>query len=413
MPKDEPNKQRHYDLVVYGASGFTGTLVVEYLARHYPVSDSLRWAIAGRNREKLQSMTDRLCADGPRPDIVVVDSADLAALRRMTANTRVILTTVGPYARYGSQLVRACVETATDYCDLCGEVQWMQRMIDAHQSQAVASGARLVMCCGFDSIPSDIGVFTLQSRAVEISGEPLKEVRLLVRAMRGGASGGTIASLLNAIDEAKSDKSAARALRNPYALNPVDERRGPDGPDQSGIRFDPDARVWTAPFVMAAVNTRVVRRSNALLNYRYGKDFRYSESTIAGAGFGARLRAMFMSLALRSFIVASAIPLLRRLVIKRFLPKPGEGPSREARENGYFNLQLFGRLKSGELLTLRVTGDKDPGYGSTSQMLAEAAIGLASGECAVAGGFWTPASAVGEALRARLERSAGLSFQFE
>ena len=193
----------------------------------------------------------------------------------------------------------------------------------------------------------------------------------------------------------------------------MDERSGPDGPDQNGSRFDTDLGVWTAPFVMATVNTRVVRRSNVLLDYLYGRDFRYSESTYVGAGFGSRLRAMFMGLSLRSFIVASAIPLTRRLVLQRFLPKPGEGPSRQARDNGYFNLLLLGRLKSGELLKLRVKGDKDPGYGSTSQMLAEAAICLASGECSVPGGLWTPAAALGHALRGRLERSAGLSFEFE
>ena len=215
MPNSEQSGQREYDLVVYGASGFTGSLVVDYLARHYPVGDSLRWAVAGRNREKLQATVDRLCGDGPRPDILIVDSVDFDALKCVTADARVVLTTVGPYARYGSNLVRACAETATDYCDLCGEVQWMQRMIDAHQEAAAASGARIVMCCGFDSIPSDIGVFTLQSRAIEISGEPLQECRLLVRAMKGGASGGTIASLLNAIDEAKSDKSAATRVKKP------------------------------------------------------------------------------------------------------------------------------------------------------------------------------------------------------
>ena len=413
MPNIERNDDRKYDLVVYGASGFTGSLVVEYLARRYPPAEALRWAVAGRHGGKLQATLERLCPDGPRPDILVVDSADFGALMQMTAAARVILTTVGPYARYGSELVRACVESATDYCDLCGEVQWMQRMIDTYQDAAAASGSRIVMSCGFDSIPSDIGVYTLQSRAIELTGEPLPECRLLVRAMKGGASGGTIASLLNAIDEAKADRSAARALKHPYSLNPAEDRTGPDGPDQSGSRFDPDAGAWTAPFVMAAVNTRVVRRSNALLDYLYGRDFRYSESTFVGSGFGSRLRAMTLGLSLRLFILASAIPLTRRLVLERFLPKPGEGPSEEARESGYFNLLLLGRLKSGELLKLRVKGDKDPGYGSTSQMLAESAICLASGESGVPGGLWTPAAALGDALRERLERTAGLSFEFE
>jgi short subunit dehydrogenase-like uncharacterized protein len=412
MSDDESATERDYDIVVYGASGFTGRLVVEYLARRYPVGDAVRWAVAGRNRDKLQGVVDQLDAGAPRPDILVVDSTDLAALKQMSARTKVVLTTVGPYAKYGNDLVSACVDTATDYCDLCGEVQWMQRMIDMHQDAASSSGARIIMSCGFDSIPSDIGVQVLQTKAVAQSGEPLPECRLLVRALKGAASGGTIASMLNAIDEAKSDKSAARALGNPYALNPAGDRSGPDGPDQSTSRYDRDAEVWTAPFVMATVNTRIVRRSNALLNYPYGRNFRYSESTIVGTGLGARFRAMLMSLSLRTFIIASAIPLTRNIV-QRFLPKPGEGPSRDARENGYFNLLLVGRLASGELLKLRVKGDKDPGYGSTSQMLAETAVCLASGECAVPGGFWTPSSALGGALKDRLERSAGLSFEFE
>ena len=324
-----------------------------------------------------------------------------------------VLTTVGPYASYGSALVEACVANGTDYCDLCGEVQWMRKMIDRHQAAAAESGARIVMSCGFDSIPSDLGVHCLQQHAKETFGAPVSEVHLLVRAMRGGASGGTFASMLNAVTEARSDRDVAKILAEPYALNPVGQRSGPDGSDQNGARFNALAGVWTAPFVMAGVNTRVVRRTNALLDFTYGDDFRYSEATITGNGIRGRVKAMLGGWLLGAFVLASAFEFTRENIVRRFLPAPGEGPSREQRENGFFNLLLTGRAADGSLVCLRVKGDRDPGYGSTSKMLAESAISLASGDCHRDGGFWTPASAMGERLRARLETHAGLSFEFE
>ena len=269
------------------------------------------------------------------------------------------------------------------------------------------------MSCGFDSIPSDIGVYCLQSRALEEFGAPACEVRLLVRAIKGGASGGTFASMLNAIDEARRDRDTARVLLDPYALNPPGSRSGPDGRDQDGARFDSLAGLWTGPFVMARVNTRVVRRSVALLDYPYGKDFRYSESTIAGPGLRGRSKAALGAFFLKVFVLACALPLTRDLILRRLLPKPGEGPSREERETGFFNLLLIGRTAPGDLLRLRVTGDRDPGYGSTSKMLAESAVCLALGECPRQGGFWTPAAAMAAPLAARLRDNAGLSFEFE
>ncbi len=413
MEKNPSQKARQFDVIVWGATGFTGRLVVEYLLQRYPPGDRVRWAIAGRSQSKLVSLLDELIDDGERPQIIVADSHDQPSLDRMAQATRVVLTTVGPYAKYGSDLVAACVRNGTHYCDLCGEVQWMRKMIDAHQSAAESSGAKIVMSCGFDSIPSDFGTWYLQQQAMRLHDTVCERVTLLVRAMKGGASGGTFASMLNAIDEARRDRSVARILVDPYALNPDGAHRGSDKRDQAGAVHHAATDLWTAPFVMAAVNTRVVRRSNALSNYAYGTDFRYHEATITGKGPGGRIRATAMAIALRAFVVASAIGLTRRWVVQQLIPSPGEGPSKHERENGYFNLLLIGELADGSLVRVRVKGDRDPGYGSTSKMLAESAICLALDESDVGGGCWTPVTAMGESLFRRLTANAGLSFELD
>jgi short subunit dehydrogenase-like uncharacterized protein len=413
MQADSTITARKYDLVVWGASGFTGRLVVEYLVRKYPLGGSLRWAVAGRDRAKLELVLAAVVGDGPQPPIIIADSHNEESLQQLTQSTSVILTTVGPYAKYGSELVAACVRNGTHYCDLAGEVQWMRAMIDQHQSGAVASGARIVPSCGFDSIPSDIGVFCLQKHAIEQHGVPCDEITLLVKAMKGGASGGTVASMLTALDQAREDREIAKILVDPYALNPVGERDGPDGPDQANIEFNTDAGVWTGPFIMAAVNTRIVRRSNALCGYPYGREFRYRESTITGSGAVGWCKSALLTAGLGAFMLASSVAFTRKTIVPRLVPKPGEGPTAQQRENGFFNLQLIGKLPGGKLLRLRVKGDRDPGYGSTSKMLAESAVCLAQNDLDVAGGFWTPASAMGTQLLDRLQKNAGLSFELE
>lgn len=406
-------ENRQYDVVVWGASGFTGRLVVEYLHDRYPCGAGLRWAVAGRNQSKLEQLVNTLDDSKTRPDIIVADSHDKDSLGEMTRSTRVLLTTVGPYAKYGSELVEACLQNGTHYCDLCGEVQWMRQMIDMHQVAAQQSSAKIVMSCGFDSIPSDIGVWFLQQQAMEKHGEPCHEATLLVRAMKGGASGGTFASMLNAIEEARQDRNVARVLADPYALNPDGERNGPDGRDQHGAKFNAAANLWTAPFVMASVNTRIVRRSNALMDFPYGKDFRYQEAVITGSGIGGRVKSIMMSAGLGLFVIAAAVNFTRRYLVQKLIPKPGEGPAKHERENGYFNLILLGKLPDNKLLRVRITGDRDPGYGSTSKMLAESAICLALDELPVGGGFWTPSSAMGDKLLKRLTENAGLTFALE
>ena len=410
MQNNETNPGRRFDIVVWGATGFTGRLVVEYLMERYPSGQSLRWAVAGRDEDKLSELLQAFDAD-TRPATITADSHDVASLERMTKDTRVVISTVGPYARHGDELVAACVQNGTDYCDLCGEVQWMRKMIDLHDAKARASGARIVMSCGFDSIPSDYAVRYLQSLAQQKHGNYCNKITLLVRAMKGGASGGTFASMLNAVSEAANDPRIAKVLRNPYALNPPSSVNLPNQRDQSGARLVTSEGVWTAPFVMAAVNTRVVRRSHALEEFRYGTDFTYNEAVITGHGLGARLKATGIALALRAFIVASAIPFLREKVVRKRLPAPGDGPDAKQRAEGFFNLLAVGTLADGETLRVRVKGDRDPGYGSTSKMLAEAAVCLATDPLQSEGGCWTPTTALGDMLFDRLQKNAGLSFE--
>jgi short subunit dehydrogenase-like uncharacterized protein len=402
---------RQYDIVVWGASGFTGRLVAEYLAGEYSTAEHLRWALGGRDRDRLESVRSTLGVAPSDLPIVVADSFDSEAMLDLARCTRVVVTTVGPYAKYGSALVEACVDSGTHYCDLAGEVQWMRTMIDRFHSRAQGSGARIVHSCGFDSIPSDIGVWFLQRKARELHGEPLSEVKLLVRVMKGGASGGTFASMMNALEESHRDRDVARILVDPYGLNPDGARSGSDGSDQTGVEFHSDSGSWTAPFVMAGVNTRIVRRTNALLGYPYGRDFRYSEATSTGRGPGGWLKAVSMTAGLGGFMLLSAFPPGRSFLSQRVLPKPGQGPSRERREAGFFKLLLVGRVADGSLMRATVSGDRDPGYGSTSKMLAESAVCLAKDELPCAGGFWTPASAMGDILLKRLVSKAGLSFE--
>lgn len=411
MSETNSGSPRKYDLVVWGASGFTGRLVVAYLFARYGTDGEIRWAIAGRDRRRLQVVCSKLGIAPASLPIMISDCFDADATQRLASQTKVVISTVGPYAKYGSTLVEACVRQGTHYCDLAGEVQWMRKMIDRFQADAEESGARIVHSCGFDSIPSDIGAWFLQREARRLHGQPCEEIKLLVKAMKGGASGGTVASMMNALEERRNDREIARILADPYSLNPAGQRSGPDGREQAGVEYFPHTCTWTAPFVMATVNTRVVRRTNALLHYPYGRDFRYSEATMTGNGPAGWMKAATMAAGLGGFMLASAFDFSRSFLLNRLLPKPGEGPSREQREAGFFRLVLVGRLADGRLLRARVTGDRDPGYGSTSKMLSESAVCLAMDEPSCQGGLWTPASAMAEALLRRLVENAGLTFE--
>ncbi len=403
--------ERTFDIVVWGATGFTGALVAEYLLSQYGSGGSLRWAIAGRSQEKLDELRAKLGAGAEALPTIVADSFDEESLAAMTAGTKVVITTVGPYAQYGSQLVAACVANGTHYCDLAGEAQWIRRMIDKHHDAAVDTGARIVHCCGFDSVPMDIGVWFLQEEARQRHGSYCDAITMLVKATKGGPSGGTIASMLNIVKEARADRNVARVLVDPYALNPPGDREGPDGRDQQGVRYDDVAATWTAPFVMAGINTKVVRRSHALQGYPYGRDFRYREAVMMGKGASSWLKASTLTAALGGFVVASGFEFSRGLLERYVLPKPGEGPSRTQRETGFYDLRQFGQLPDGSVIRSRIRGDRDPGYGSTSKMLAESGVSLATDDLGSTGGVLTPAAAMGGALLNRLRENAGLTFE--
>jgi short subunit dehydrogenase-like uncharacterized protein len=403
---------REFDVIVLGATGFTGALVAEYLCERYGVDGELNWAAAARSADRLAALKKSLGPSATDLQLIVADTLDEQSMHDLVQRTRVVLTTVGPYARYGSALVAACAKQGTHYCDLAGEVQWIRRMIDRHDTEARQSGARIVHCCGFDSVPMDIGAWFLQREASRRHGDYCASISLFVKAMKGGASGGTMASMMNVMQEARADREVARTLARPYSLNPAGSRKGPDGGDQRGVRFNPDARTWTAPFVMASVNTRVVRRSHALLGYPWGRDFQYSETIRTGSGASGWLRAAMITAGLAGLVMAASSQWGRNMLQRFVLPKPGEGPDSAAREAGFFKLEQIGHLADGTRLRTVISGDRDPGYGSTSKMLAECAACLALDELSSEGGVLTPVAAMAEPLFDRLQRNAGLSFEF-
>lgn len=402
---------RDFDIIIQGATGFTGTLVAEYLLRQYGLGQNLRWALAGRSERKLQQVRDGLGTAASGLELIVADSFDKDALQALAARTRVVLTTVGPYALYGSDLVAACVNAGTHYCDLAGEVQWIWKMIDTHHDRARETGARIVHCCGFDSVPMDIGVWFLQDAVHKKYGVYCDSISMLVKATKGTASGGTLASMMNLIKESREDRSVARTLIHPYSLNPEGEREGPDDRDQTRMIYRDDAKSWTAPFVMAGVNTKVVRRSHALAGYPYGKDFRYDESVLTGRGITGWLKGALMIAGLGGLMAFASFAPTRTFLQRFVLSKPGEGPDRELQQSGFFNLSQIGKLPDGTLVRGRITGDQDPGYGSTSKVLSECAVCLAIDDIDVHGGVWTPAAVMAKPLLERLLNNAGLTFE--
>ena len=403
----DPTKE--FDIIVWGASGFTGRLVAAYLFKQYGTQGDLKWAMAGRNQEKLTAVRAEV-ADSSVP-IVLADSDDEASLKAMILRTKVVCTTVGPYVTYGSKLVAACITHGAHYCDLAGEVQWMRQMIDKHHEEAQANGVKIVHTCGFDSIPSDMGVYFTQKEALAQKGQRAKRIRMRVAGMRGGLSGGTYASLSKVLEEAMQDKEIYKVLVNPYGLNPTDKQEGGDHPDLQKVIFDPTSKSWIGPFIMAGINTKVVRRSNALSGYAYGNDFRYDEATMSGKGFKGRMKGIMSALPL---ILMTAKPgsILKRIA-NRMFPKPGEGPTKDQRENGFYSLRFYATLEDGSTALGKVTGDKDPGYGSTSKMLGEAAVCLAKDSLPEISGILTPSTAMGDPLLDRLEKHAGLTFSFK
>jgi short subunit dehydrogenase-like uncharacterized protein len=387
---------REFDLIVYGATGYTGRLVAEFLARQYAGDLTLKWAIAGRSKAKLEEVRNEIGA-APTTPLVIADADEPASLSAMCKRTKCVITTVGPYQLYGEPLVAACVDTATDYVDLCGEPAWMRAMIDKYEAAAKQSGARVVFSCGFDSIPFDLGVLFLQNEAKKEFGEPCQEIKTRVRGMKGKFSGGTAASLKATMAAAFKDPSIIELLKSSFALTPGFE--GPRQPAGSKPTFDEATSLWLAPFIMAPINTKNVHRSNFLMDHAYGADFLYSEMVITGPGEQGEKIAK---------TIAADTSLMGEDA-----PKPGEGPTKEERETGFYDILFIGETVRGEKIRAHCKGDKDPGYGSTSKMIAETAVCLVRDEADTPGGVWTPAAAMGRALIKRLVANAGLSFARE
>ncbi len=385
---------REFGIIVYGATGYTGRLVCEYLNEQYGVGGDISWAMAGRSQEKLEQVRDEMGIPVEIP-LVVADAADAASVDAMVARTKVVITTVGPYQMYGSDLVRTCAEAGTDYVDLCGEPGWMHDMIAAHGDTAKASGARIVFSCGFDSIPFDLGVFFLQETAKQKLGGPVSRVKGRVRAMQGTFSGGTLASFKATMAAAAEKPELVSVLMNPFAL--TEGFKGPEQPHGMAPIFEEDLDSWSAPFIMATINTKNIHRSNALLGHAYGEDFVYDEMLLTGPGEQGET-------------VAKAVAEDKSMADNPI--KPGEGPSKEERENGFYDV-LFVGSNNGDAVSVSVKGDKDPGYGSTSKMIAESAVVLLLHPDLGGGGIWTPAAALGAPLIDRLQANAGLTFAIE
>lgn len=401
---------KEFDVIVYGATGFTGRLVAEHLHNTYGGDGAVRWAMAGRNQTKLGAVRDEIGALSSA--LIEADSADAASLDALAARGRVIISTVGPYQLYGEPLIAACAKAGTDYVDLCGEPAWMAQMIERYEAQAKASGARIVFSCGFDSIPFDLGVLYLQQHARERFGAPRARVRGRVRGMKGTFSGGTLASLLATLQAGQRDPSVAKTMRNPYALvaDPPPTRQ----PKGESVFYEDDIASWVTPFVMAAINTKNVHRSNALMDNAYGREFTYGEMQMTGDGERGKKRARGARTQGAMLMGALAFAPTRALLKQFALPKPGQGPSKHARETGSYDILFIGENAEGDVVKASVQGDMDPGYGSTSKMISEAALCLNdTPRETTPGGVWTPASAMGAPLIERLQAKAGLTFAIE
>lgn len=404
---------RSFDVIVFGATSFVGQILTRYLWQQYNGDEAPRWAIAGRSKSRLEALRSSLGEAASELPLIVADAGDDADMRALCEQTRVVISTVGPYALYGEPLIKACTDTGTDYCDLCGEVQWMRRMIRQYQDAAVASGARIVHSCGFDSIPSDMGAWYLQQQAAEAWAEPCHHVQMRVGAFKGGVSGGTVASMMNLAKEASADAALRRELTDPYSLCPPDHGFTERQTDLKGAYHDPDFEQWTAPFVMSSINTRVVHRSNALSGKAYGDHFCYDEAILTGRGIAGSSKALALAAATGSMMLGAAIGPTRRFLEKHVVPKPGEGPSERQQASGHYTMHFLGHGPGDQLLKVRVQGDRDPGYGSTAKILAQAGICLALdiSRDLHPGGFWTPATVFGQALIDRLQQYAGVTFE--
>lgn len=408
---------REYAVVLYGATSFVGQITAHYLSEFLSENNDAKatWAIAGRDEDKLKKLQSEISGSDStqKVDIIIANSNDDASLDKMTKQTQVIISTVGPYLKYGEPLIKSCSANGTDYVDLTGEAIFIKDMMDKYEDAAKQSGARIVNSCGFDSIPSDLGVYFTQQQAQDKFDDVCSIIHMRVKAAKGGLSGGTIASMATIFEEVGEDKSRRKQVTNPYLLNTDDDAPNTRQYNVSKPEYDDKHKRWLAPFVMASINTRIVHRSNQLSDYEYGRDFKYDEAMWMKDGIKGQMTSYALSAGLMGFAASMMFKPSRELLSKHVLPKSGSGPSKSEQDNGYFDIRFFGETAKNEHISTKVTGDKDPGYGSTSRMLAQSALCLAQdiSKESVEGGFWTPASAMGEHLIKRLEEHSGLSFE--
>ena len=411
----EKQDNRPYAVVLYGATSFVGQITAKYLSQFLADSNDVEWAIAGRDEEKLKKLQSEISDSGSakKVDIIIANSNDEASLDEMTKQAKVVISTVGPYLKYGEPLIKSCANNGTDYVDLTGEAIFIKDMMDKYQDTASQSGARIVNSCGFDSIPSDLGVYFTQQQAEKQFDEVCEKIHMRVKAAKGGLSGGTVASMATIFEEVGKDKSRRKQVANPYLLNDDADAPNVRQKNISKPEYDSEHSRWLAPFVMASINTRIVHRTNQLTDYEYGREFKYDEAMWMKDGVKGQLTSYALSAGLFGFATTMMFKPSRELLSKHVLPKSGSGPPKSEQENGYFDIRFFGYTASNDSISTKVTGDRDPGYGSTSRMLAQSALCLAQdiSHKDIKGGFWTPASAMGDKLIARLEEHSGLSFE--
>ena len=402
-------KNIEYDLIIMGATGFTGKLVVEYLIKNYGVeNEEFTWAIAGRDinkLERLRSSFKYIDSNSNKIPRLVVDSHDTNSLDKMTSISRLVISTVGPYLKFGEALVESCVKNGTHYCDLTGEVPFIRKSIDAFDIKAKKNNCRIVHSCGFDSVPSDIGVLLLQMDSLKRFDKPCDEVNLYVRSIRGGLSGGTIDSMISIFKYMGSNPGHRKLLKSPFSLNPRESLKNNTWqPILKSVKWDDDIQRWLCPFIMAGFNSRIVMRTNAITDYRYGIDFKYSEVSSYKKGLSGFLKAVVMFIGLVLIQISLKVRPLLWFLRKFFLPSPGEGPSKEIRDNGFFKLDIIGSMDNIKKIRFTVTGEGDPGYSATSKMITESALSILLNQDRIpkVSGVLTPAAGIGVVLAERL-----------
>jgi short subunit dehydrogenase-like uncharacterized protein len=403
---------KKHDVVIYGATSFVGKLVVEHFAKTYGVGQGLSWAIAGRSHDKLDAVRRAQGQGADAIPILIADAQDLPALKAMCAQAKVVISMAGPFAIHGAKLVQACAETGTDYCDITGEPIWVAEMMQRHEKTAKATGARIISFCGFDSIPSDMGVHLVQQEAMRRFGKPCAQVRMRVMHARGNPPGGTYATAMDAIGKASSDSAYRKAMFDPYLICPQGHGFTAKQSNAFLPAFDPTIKRWTAHFVMGNINTRVVHRSNALKGKAYGAAFRYDEAIVVGPGLLGWVGAQVVSGLMFGFVVLAALPITRQLLARFVLPKPGEGSNLAKLAKCDFEVRLIGETGGREQVQVALRGDGDPACYATSRMIAEAGACLAMDvdKQAAPGGFGTPASVLGDKLIERLRRNGKMQF---